>query len=354
MTVNPNAITLARESRGWSQGDLASARDVTQARISKEELGLLSITQESLSATARLLQYDEEFFKQNELIFGLGGDFLYRKKASLPARTKRRIEAEANIRRFQLERLLEAVQIETSLSFPAIQPEEYGGKIDLIAHEVRRRFSIPEGPIPNLTKVLENAGCVIFTMEFESNLIDGTNIRVGESNPVMFLNEKVSGERHRFNLAHELGHLVMHYVSTMGDAEQEANDFANEFLMPKSLIRYDLRNLDLEAAARLKSVWGVSMAALIHRARQLRTITDAAYTRMFKMLSGSGMRQQEPFPIEFEVPQTFERLKKWHREKLGFGDEEMRRLLFTDKLGTLPVPEKPKLKLAGLFDDDTN
>ena len=46
------------------------------------------------------------------------------------------------------------------------------------------------------------------------------------------MNSDMPGDRHRFNLAHELGHALMHRHST-GECESEANRFAAEFLMPK-------------------------------------------------------------------------------------------------------------------------
>jgi Zn-dependent peptidase ImmA (M78 family) len=169
---------------------------------------------------------------------------------------------------------------------------------------------------------------------------------------MFFLNKNVSGERHRFNVAHELAHAVMHFSTVLGDAEIEANAFAAEFLMPADEIRSDLRNLDLSDAARLKSVWGVSMAAIIQRARDLNRITESSYRRLFTILSATGQRRCEHLPIPFENPETFDLFIAWHRNRLNLSESEIQKLLFTDSLGTIEIPQLPALRLADgtLFD----
>ncbi|WP_246430558.1 ImmA/IrrE family metallo-endopeptidase [Streptomyces rectiverticillatus] len=59
---------------------------------------------------------------------------------------------------------------------------------------------------------------------------------------MFLLNSTVPGDRFRFSLAHELGHVVMH--TGPGDPrlqEQQADQFAAEFLMPHGSVLADLR-----------------------------------------------------------------------------------------------------------------
>lgn len=344
-------VVLARESRGWTQKELAAAIGVAQGTISKYELGLDTIPEHHATSICQALRFERELLEQPDMLVGLGGDFLYRKRACVSAKAQRRVEAEANIRRLQVRRLTRSGAIDQHLPFPAISIDEVGGNAERVAIETRNALRIPRGPIRNLTRILENAGAIVFAVDFGTDLIDGTNIRMPGIPPLLFLNANVPGERHRFNLAHELGHVVMHFSTALGDAEDQANAFANEFLMPKAEIRSDLRNLDLAAAMRLKKIWGVSMAAIIHRAHQLRQITATAYKRMFMQLGAAGMRTQEPQPLEFERPEAFEALITLHRQRLGYAEDDVRRLLFTDKLGELPRTVAPQMRLVGLFDD---
>ena len=346
--IYPAAIALARESRGWTQTDLASATGVSQGKICKYELGLLKTPESEIEVISKVLRYDRSFFDRAEQISGLGGDFLYRKKANLQAKVKRRVQAEANIRKIQVERLLQSGQMQPVFPFPTIQPEDFDGPVYRIATQVREAWRLPNGPVRNVTKIIEGAGGIVFKMNFESDLIDGTNLRLPGLPPLLFLNENVSGERHRFNLAHELAHTVMHFSVSLGDAEDQANEFAREFLLPRTEVRSDLKNLDLVAATRLKSVWGVSMALLIVRAKELNQISPATYRRLFTALGAKGYRRTEPLPVAMEQPETFDRLVSWHRENLGFSTDDIRRLLFTDSLGSIPVTDPPpRMRLVG-------
>ena len=325
---------------------LAQAIHTRQGTISKYEAGALGVTREHLALISRVTKYDRAFFFEDDNPIALGGDFLYRRRASLSARERRRVEAEANIRMLQVVRLLRSGHLPEAFPFPAIPPNEVNGNVERVAREVRKALRIPSGPIKNLTRFIESAGAVIFAMDFGTDLIDGTNIRKPGMPPLLFLNQNVSGERHRYNLAHELGHVIMHFGAALGDPEDEADRFAREFLMPQSEIRNDLRGLDLVAAARLQQVWGASLAALIMRAKDLRLISASTAGRMFRSMNANGMRSVEPIPLPFEKPELFDRLVQFHKANLGFTGDDLEKLMFTAQLGELPVPEWPKLRLV--------
>src|SRR5579872_686361 len=191
MAVNPAMIVIARESRGWTQKDLAKAIGIQQATVSKYEIGLLSVPDNHRDAMCSVLRYDRDLFEQADLLVGLGGDFLYRKRAGLSAKAQRRVEAEANIRKMQVVRLLRGASIEERFPFPAIPLREVEGKPEYAAQELRRAFRIPPGPVRNLTRILENAGAIIFTIDFGTDYIDGTNIRLPGVPPLLFLNKNV-------------------------------------------------------------------------------------------------------------------------------------------------------------------
>lgn len=358
MSINPELIVLAREAREWTQRELASQLGVSQAALSKYELGLLQVPEDVIEQLARLLDFDRDFFSQSVQVVGLSGDFLYRRRAHVPAKVRRRVQAEVNIRKLQLERLMKRADVmRDDLPFPAIQVEELESP-ERVAQEVRRAWRMPDGPVRNLTAAIENAGGVVFVMDFQTDLIDGTNVRRPGAPPMLFVNKNVSGDRHRFNLAHELAHTVMHFGAVLGDAEEEANRFASEFLMPKALIRSDLRNITLARAAELKLVWGVSMAAIIRRAFDLKIISEAKYRRFFTTMNAKGLRSREPLEVAFEKPEVFDHLIAVHRNELNMSEEQARKVLFTEHLGPKRVQEnrltaaRPNLRLTpSLFDD---
>jgi Zn-dependent peptidase ImmA (M78 family) len=106
-------------------------------------------------------------------------------------------------------------------------------------------------------------------------------------------------------LAHELGHLVMHKtlpLTSVSEIEKDAQLFAAEFLMPSDEIRRDLLPpLTLTKVARLKPKWGVSMQALIVRARELDLISQRQYRYLFQQLAARGWRDAEPSNLDVPI-----------------------------------------------------
>lgn len=346
--TNPVMVVLARESRGWTQTDLANAIGVRQAKICKYELGTLEVSQSDLDAMARALDYSPRFFEQADRIYDPSSSLLfYRKRVAIPVKVQRRICGEMNVRKMQVAQLVRAAKVETEHKFPSIPPEEFGGSARRVAQRVREVWKLSLSPIPFLTQVVEDCGGVVILMDFGTKLVDGTHLFVSGLPPIFFMNSRVPGERYRFSLAHEVGHAIMH-PSTGRDEEADANEFASEFLMPRRVISADLRNLNLNNAGRLKRVWKVSIAALIRRARDLNQIPESTYRRLFTRLSATGQRTNEPWPIPMERPSLFDRLLEFHKSDLDLNENDLREMLFTDSLGPIerPAGRRPRLRMA--------
>src|SRR6185437_3223670 len=101
------------------------------------------------------------------------------------------------------------------------------------------------------------------------------------SRPLVFLNPaKDDKARSRFDAAHELGHLVLHHDAEPGNriVENQAHDFAAEFLMPREQIAGELpRRLDWDQLFLAKRRWGVSLKALVYRAHKLGVFGESTY-----------------------------------------------------------------------------
>jgi Zn-dependent peptidase ImmA (M78 family) len=112
-----------------------------------------------------------------------------------------------------------------------------------------------------------------------------------------------SGDRLRYTIAHEIGHLVMHQArqGTRLELESQANQFAAEFLMPEAAIRSELvQPVTLTSLSKLKLRWGVSIQALIKRAHDLTIITPRQYRYLNEHVSILGWKTEEP--KELEIP----------------------------------------------------
>ncbi|WP_348665788.1 XRE family transcriptional regulator [Acinetobacter venetianus] len=169
------------------------------------------------------------------------------------------------------------------------------------ADTVRKAWGLGEQPIPNLIALLESKGIRVFSLTDEAQDVDAC-CRWTSGRPFIFLNTSRTAERCRFDLAHELGHLVMHKHGIIEGihVEQEANAFASAFLMPRrSLLADPLRIPSLKSILSKKEIWQVSAAALTYRCSKLGIITDWNATSIYKQLAQRG-RNNEPNPIAHE------------------------------------------------------
>ena len=174
-------------------------------------------------------------------------------------------------------------------------------EVDEAAVETRYMLNFEEfGPINNFTQVVERAGvCLVPLVNLEG--IDGMSAWV-DGVPVIGLSPSVPGDRFRFSLAHELGHLVMHQDKQI-DSENQANRFAGSLLVPESELRGALApetapgvtksaSPTIRDFVNLKTAWGVSIAALVYRAHELKLITDKRYRSL--QIQMSRWRKKEP------------------------------------------------------------
>lgn len=331
---NNRMITLARESRQMTQSALSKESGVTQGTLSKIESGVLVCPDEVLEKFARILDYPQKFFYLDANLHGIGTGAhhgLYRRRASVPVKMLKQIEAEVNIRRMHLTSLLSSVDMESSRSIPRVDVSEYDGDASQVARATRIFWDLPSGPIDNITALLESAGVIVIEHDFGSEKIDATSIRREGLPPLIFVRNSLPGDRLRFTLAHELGHLVMHDLPHP-KIEDEADQFAAEFLLPAREIGPSLGRLDLTRAAKLKPYWKVSMAAIIYRAHALGRLTDNQYRYLFYQLSAAGYRTEEPKNLDIpkERPSTHKDLLAYFRKDLGYSREDLMSLFGTN------------------------
>jgi Zn-dependent peptidase ImmA (M78 family) len=156
------------------------------------------------------------------------------------------------------------------------------------------------GPAPHLVRLLENHGVLVVFSPPQAASVDAYSFD-SRLRPVVVLNPvKHDYYRQRFDVAHELGHLVMHTDAEPGGrtVEEQANRFAAEFLMPDVEIRDELPKTMNAAAwqslARCKERWGISIQALLYRARRLGALTEVSYRNAMATLTSRGWRRSEP------------------------------------------------------------
>ena len=336
MSVNPDRIRIARESRGLTQTGMA--RKITgfsQTLISRLEDGsVVELPEEKLASLSRGLDYPVGFFSDQQVVEPV--DVFYRKRSSLSKKHLSQLNARIAVLQLALSKWLPEVSPNEAEKLPYIPSSRFDYGAPAVAQEIRRLWGIESGKIRDLADHIESHGCVIIYFDFKSPKFDGLSFRTSTGWPVILLNPLFPPSRLRFTCVHELGHLIMH-EGPSEKVEAEANAFASEFLMPEDEIKEDLKGrITMKTLPILKARWGVSMAALIHRAGDLDSIWKDRYSKyLYTELSRLGYRKNEPH--ENVIPKITPRLLE--RKMLEEG------LMQEGQLGEFTITEKEIRKM---------
>ena len=351
-TFNPEMLVLARESMGLTQSGLAHEASMVQGSISKIEAGLLGLSDEQLDTLAHILETPRSFFFQTEPVYGYGSSCYYhRKRQSVPVSVLRQVMAQVNILRIQFTKLLRGAEIETENKFHRLDLADYENNPPQVARLIRGSWNLPPGPVQNLVEAIEDAGGVVFRLSFGTRKIDAISQWLPGLPPLFFVNSEIPGDRLRFTLAHELGHLIMHQVPTP-NLEKEANQFASEFLMPAKEIGPHLNKLSIQKLAAMKPYWKVAMSALLRRAFDLGKISVSTYRKLNTQISAHGFKINEPVQIAIEEPSVLREVIEVHLRDHGYSGRDLAQLLRTTehKFFQFYLPEvtpSPKLRIVG-------
>lgn len=360
MKINPEMIVLARKLRGMTQIELSRAIGQGQARISKLEGGLQPEVSESIvELLCTALKVPVSFLTQDDELLAVGSSaYYYRKKAELSAADRDRIHAIVNLYRIHLKKQLESVEISVTKPLPQFNIDDFGGSAQKAAQALRAVWMLPDGPVKNLTALLESAGIVIFPCDFGTKAMDATAMRIADMPPMIFINKNISADRWRFTIAHELAHLVLH-DTPHPFMEDEADSFAAEFLLPEIELRGHFQRMvpvRLEELATLKPYWKVSMAALLMRAGDLGFINPVQKSRLWARMSQLGWRTKEPNSIPYETPTTLIKIAKYFTEQLNYTKMDLIQLfkineddflqLHGASFGMEPEKLKPQLRIV--------
>jgi len=327
--INPQMVTLARESRGLTQSELASRMGDRQAKVSKMESGLIGVTPDTLRSLSAAVDYPEEFFYQRDELHGIDTSVLFhRRRQAISSRVLSKIHASVNIRRIHCQLLLKSVDLKPAKPFPRFDIVEFGDPA-AVAQAVRATWVLPRGPVANVTKAIEDAGGIVFKCDFETRMIDAVSQWIAGHPPMFFVSDAIPGDRLRWTLAHEIGHVVMHRTVSP-DIEDEADKFASNFLMPADEIRpYLAGGVAAGKLAELKPYWKVSMASLLKRAADLGAIGERQARYLWMQFGKAGYRTREPEYLDVPVEESsiFQQLVAYHTGNLRFSVRDLASLL---------------------------
>ncbi|AXA66714.1 XRE family transcriptional regulator [Pseudomonas oryzihabitans] len=217
-----------------------------------------------------------------------------------------------------------------SIRIPSTSDFHTPDSIERLADSCRRNWELGLGPIQNMTRLAENLGVMVLSFNGISKEIDA--LSVATKRPFIVRNStKESTGRHRFDIAHELGHLVMHEGIVTGDrvTENQANRFASSLILPRAMMEKFFpkpkgTRLDWIGIREFKKTWGASKAAILYRARQLELINDSQYrTGVITLKKHEGTHEKDDFLIPNEPPELLPASISLLSKKRGIGVREI-------------------------------
>ncbi|MAB50248.1 XRE family transcriptional regulator [Marinobacter sp.] len=333
MTFNGSSMRLARVFSGLSLEEVAERVSKTRQYLHKLETGQSTPTDELLVKVADVLNVETDFFaKRSSQLHEQ--QFHFRSLLT----TKVSIRQVAIARAEMVRELIELLEKELKLpdvNFPCFSDFETVHDIERIAEECRKEWDLGLGPVDNVTRLAENLGALVTTFSSISKEVDALSVALDR--PIIVRNTaKTDTCRQRFDIAHEIGHLVMHEGVVTGDrlTESQANRFASAFLLPRSMMaklfpRPRGSRLDWRGIREFKLNWKVSKAAILYRARQLDLITDKQYKSGVITLRkyGESSGEKDDYLIAKEPPELLINALKVLCEQKAFGIDEVARKL---------------------------
>ena len=301
-------VKQARELRGFTQTELAGLLKVTQGRVAQIEGEFRDVADSLIAEIAYHTQLPLSYFSKAPENWLSAGSLLFRARTSISKREVTQSLRDAE-HVFGL-----AHSLARNLDIP-VSLRTITGKPADAARKSRALLGLPATePVRGFIRALEGAGVWVLAIPALKGRdafccwaqVDDREI------PVIVISPDCPGDRLAMNVAHELGHLVLH-KNSLGrlspELEKEAFAFGAEFLMPEAGIRPDLQPpVSLTRISRLKPKWGVSIQALVRRAYDLGVISERQYRYLFMQISSKGWRTDEPIPIAPEKPRLLKKM----------------------------------------------
>lgn len=305
----------ARQAKGLSLRALADQVGVSAMTLSKYERAEAVPSSNVLLTLADALGVRTEYFFRTTDIDLKRIEHRNKHRWKLPKSAETKVLADV---RDQLERwsVLDAVipaPWSVSFSVPEDLPDRITDleNIEEVAVLVRKHWKLGLNPIPDFIDTLEARGIKVFTTRFDDSRFEGMSARA-DHHHVIVVGREWPGDRQRFTLAHELGHLVLdERLPDSIDKEKAADRFAGAFLVPKEKVRESLgarrRSLEVYELYLLKQEFGLSIGGWSYRARDTGVVAKSVHGQFWRMLVSKGWNKTEPGdPYPSETPRLFE------------------------------------------------
>jgi Zn-dependent peptidase ImmA (M78 family)/DNA-binding XRE family transcriptional regulator len=300
-SIFANRFKLARTMAGLSLQQLSDKLEnvVSKQALSKYEKGKMLPSGDVLINLSKAMDVSVDFFFTSPAVNVQLKNIEYRKRANF-SKTQQEAIKNKTIdfleRYFELESALNCKEDFTiKLSNRNISS---GDQVEAAAEELRKKLKLGTAPITSVYELLEDNGCKVFEVDTIKKF-DGLNADANGS-PVIVVNKNFSRVRRRLTALHELAHYILKFSESMSEKEQEyaCHRFAAAMLFPKSRffeeVSSNRAHFLLSELKLLKEYWGISIKAIIVRAKTLGIINDYVYKSLMIEYSRRLYNQDEP------------------------------------------------------------
>jgi Zn-dependent peptidase ImmA (M78 family)/transcriptional regulator with XRE-family HTH domain len=298
-SFNPSRLKLARERRGLTKQQLADLCGVSRRTVTSWETG--DTDSPPVATISKALGFPRAFFFEDDITAVNKAAVSFRALSTVSAYKIDRVLAMAKLASL-ISRWMDRHYKTPAPQVPDFTEAEPRGRGRLTwpvaaAESLRAEWALGPKPIKNVLGLLERHGVRVFSLPGADREVDAFSYWEA-GRPFIFLNVDRSAERMRFDLAHELGHLLLHrgvFTKRERRFELEANDFASAFLVPEDSLRMQITGRPtIDDLFTLKAHWRVSAVAMAYKLHHLDLISEWIYRTWMIELTERGFRAGEP------------------------------------------------------------
>jgi Zn-dependent peptidase ImmA (M78 family) len=301
----PVQLISARKLRTLSLRELAEALGehgvaLSKQAINKYETGASQPPQAVIDALAQALAVPQRYFFQIPAVSL--GQIEFRKLDAYAAKERDRVEELVKMelgRYLELEAILNIdAEFKVPFDFKTIETLD---DIERFADQLRGNWDLGTAPIANVIETLETHHIKVIQVSSDVEL-DGFSAKANNKYPVIVLNRSkldAVQDRKRWTALHELAHLLL----VFGDlphkqVERYCHYFAGAMLFPRDNFFEEIgrqrSKLSLQELAAFKQEYGISMQAIVYRAKELGVISESYYRQFFFLFNQLGYKTKEP------------------------------------------------------------
>ena len=285
----PERIKNARKLRGLSMDALSLKmnRMVSKQAISKYETGKMNPSVNVMKCVAEALHLPLSYFKTAPVLVG---DLNFRIDRNIPAQSVSRM---ISVTKDKIERYLKVESIlgisqtfKNPLRGIKVQDKQ---DVEKCVAKLRSKWELGTMSVFSVYDMLESHCVKVIEFDCGVKHVIGFSTMINKNIPLVVINlsANVTTERKRFTALHELAHILLSFSEGLEENTKErlCNYFAGAMLCPAPVFEREIgesrEHIALAELTSLKTRFGISVAAAVHRARDLGIISERYYNYIF-------------------------------------------------------------------------